>query len=1101
VRAYTADGKNYIDWLATSSLETIRLQDFGGAPAPTALLFLLLRHARLLGHWDASIRFLEGRALADGAALRREPAFVHVQTSTETQAAGVSKFQHLYETRPELTGDETTTLGEYVLLPSVLARAPETADLRELVAALDVLKSAPTARLERAFAEHVDCVSYRLDAWKTAIAATRLEEMRAFDDDEGPAGIYLGAFGWLENVRPKPESRSPVRLDPELAAVFERPNDAPLRQDPRNAGYVHAPSLNHAAAAAILKNAYRVNATRANPDAMAIDLSSSRARQALGLLDGIRRGQTLAALLGYRFERSLHDEHSLAEVDKFIYPLRQAFPLVANQLKSTLPGEETDIALLEARNVVDGLKLVARIREAGSASYPFGLPIGTAPGQVPEATASEQAAIDSAADALAHLHDSVADLVLAESVYQVVLGNFDRAAANTQAFSKGGYPPETHVVDTPRTGLSITHRVALHLDASADPTVSPSAVPMTPRATAEAPLNAWLAGRLPDPADVVVSVTYDAPDLVAPKTVTISQERLKLQPIDLLAIANPDLEQAMSELDDRIVQAVRYGPDAHPGLVATIEYTRPPTPGGNAVTFFELAALLRSLRTLIATSRPLAPTDMAMPLEATQDEATWDDADLVARVNQAIATLTTRRTELSALEVDAADLDTYARKVSDAFLQTALNGVPGTGTGEIHGDIRAIYDAIAAKVQAFVSRWEEKSIAYTALLATWPSLTTDDERRALLRQAEGLVASSTTAEPPADPLVYRMQVEATKGQFDARLAQLTSLLELSTNKLVDFAAAVAAMGPLVAQHDATPLDLSEQQAGMSALRESLVARVVATGAELGRRIDAAVAGLSAATGQTSSRTRLEQLLTAARHVLGDDMTLVPRFELPVERGLEFAHCWNGSDALLTDLRAAGRRFPVDDWLYGVARVREKLNAWENAAVLAEGFGAARADLTPVQLPRRADDRWMALEFDTSVASTDRLLYTGHFATSFDRTADQCGLLLDEWPELVPGTDAVSGVTFHFDRPSSQPPQVMLLAVPPVLTGSWRWDDLIATLNETLDGARARGVEPAQVDASSYAQLLPATLMAVTLYQITIATNLAQNIGIYDLIRS
>ena len=184
-------------------------------------------------------------------------------------------------------------------------------------------------------------------------------------------------------------------------------------------------------------------------------------------------------------------------------------------------------------------------------------------------------------------------------------------------------------------------------------------------------------------------------------------------------------------------------------------------------------------------------------------------------------------------------------------------------------------------------------------------------------------------------------------------------------------------------------------------------------------------------------------------------------------------------------------------MYGVARVRETVNAWENAAVLAEAFGAARADLRPVQLPFQAGDRWMALEFDAGAESSNRLLYTAHFAIPFDRTAYQCGLLLDEWPELVPASDAVSGVAFHFDRPSSQPPQAVLLAVPPELTGAWRWDDLIATLHETLDAAKARAVEPAHVDASSYAQFLPATLMAVTLYQITIATNLAQNIGVYE----
>ena len=307
IQASTPDGRNYVEWLATSSLETIRLQDFGGNPAPRALLFLLLRHARLLGHWDAGTRFLESRAIGDPAILRREPSFVHVQSEDEAELRGVSKFQHLYEPLPEVTGDETTTLGEYVLLPSVLAGAPETVDLRELVAALEVLQGAPTARLERAFAEHLDCVGYRLDAWKTGLAVTRLEELRSRTDDRRAGGTYLGAFGWLEHVRPNPAALAPVQLDPELSAVFERPADAPLRHDPANAGHLHAPSLNQAAAAAILKNAHRVHATEANPEVMAIDLSSSRVRQALGLLEGIRTGQTLEALLGYRFERSLHD--------------------------------------------------------------------------------------------------------------------------------------------------------------------------------------------------------------------------------------------------------------------------------------------------------------------------------------------------------------------------------------------------------------------------------------------------------------------------------------------------------------------------------------------------------------------------------------------------------------------------------------------------------------------------------------------------------------------------------------------------------------------------------------------------------------------------
>jgi hypothetical protein len=1095
IRAYTPDKRNYIEWLATSSLDTIRRQDFGANPEPNALLYLFLRHSMMLGHWDAGIRFLENRALIDTAVARQEPAFVHVQSAPDS---GLSKFAHLYAAQPAITGDPNTSLAEYVLLPSVLNSAAETVDLREVIGVLDVLKGTPTARLERLFAEHIDCCTYRLDAWKTALATLRLQEMRSQENEGAKPGVYLGAFGWLENLRPKPDTLSPVRLDAGLAAVFERPKDAPLKHDPANGGYIHAPSLNHAAAAAILKNAYRVNASPSNPDAMAVNLTSDRVRQALAVLEGIRNGQTLAALLGYRFERGLHDAHSLAEVDKFIYPLRQVFPLAANKLKNT-KDDTADITLLEARNVIDGMKLLAQIAASHQSTYPFGLPLGFGAGQLPAASGVEQVAINAEVDAMSNLYDAVADLVTAESVYQVVLGNFDRAAANTTAFTKGGHPPETQVVETPRTGLSITHRVALHLDVNANPAVSPNAVPMTPRARAEAPLNLWLAGRIPDPADVVVRVTCNTPALAAPKTVTVTLEKLGLQPIDVLYLMNLDLEQAVAELDDRIVQVVRYGPDQHPAMEITIEYVEAVA---GKVTVFELAALVRSLRALVLKSRPVGPTDMALPLESQSSEAVWDDGEFQTRVNAAIAALTARRNALAALEADASDLDAYARKVSDEFLSTALFGAPQTGTGQIHGDMRAIYQAISAKVQLFVTRWDKKAADYAALIATFPGLATDEEKYALLRKAEGIIASTTTATPPATPNLYKAAIDITKGDFDARLLQLKGLLALAGTKLVDFVAAANAIVPLLAQHDAIPFDIADQQAAVVPLRDSLVARVTSLANDLTQRVTDAAAAVTAAADLTTSQARVQQLQAAARIVLGDEALLVSRFVLPDDRGLEFGNAFADSGLLLTDLQAGGRRFPVDDWLYGLARVRDKLSAWENVTILSEAFGATSASLTPVQLPYTANDRWLALEFDSATTSSNnRLLYSAHFATPFNRAATQCGLLLDEWPELVPATDVTSGVTFHFDRPGSQPPQSMLLAVPSALTGRWRWDDLVAALNETLDGAKMRGVEPAGVDASNYAQFLPATLMAVTLYQITIATNLAMNNHIYERIES
>lgn len=55
---------------------------------------------------------------------------------------------------------------------------------------------------------------------------------------------------------------------------------------------------------------------------------------------------------------------------------------------------------------------------------------------------------------------------------------------------------------------------------------------------------------------------------------------------------------------------------------------------------------------------------------------------------------------------------------------------------------------------------------------------------------------------------------------------------------------------------------------------------------------------------------------------------------------------------------------------------------------------------------------------------------------------------------------------------------------------WHWDDIVGALNETLDLAKKRALEPSMVDPTPYSRLLPATIMAATLYGISITTALA-----------
>ena len=76
-----------------------------------------------------------------------------------------------------------------------------------------------------------------------------------------------------------------------------------------SAGYVHAPSRGQAAAAAVLHNAYLTHADGNAPNPFPINLSSDRVRHALRIIEGIRQGQLLGALLGYQFEQGLHEKH------------------------------------------------------------------------------------------------------------------------------------------------------------------------------------------------------------------------------------------------------------------------------------------------------------------------------------------------------------------------------------------------------------------------------------------------------------------------------------------------------------------------------------------------------------------------------------------------------------------------------------------------------------------------------------------------------------------------------------------------------------------------------------------------------------------------
>ena len=131
------------------------------------------------------------------------------------------------------------------------------ARLAQFTASARVLIEADLDQRRIVVAETLDCASHRFDAWVGSVPAARLRRQRAAT----PAGVLLGAYGWVEN------------LEPEVATS-------------RAGGYLHAPSLAHAATAGVLRSGYLThNPNAAGVGALTIDLSSARVRRALELLE------------------------------------------------------------------------------------------------------------------------------------------------------------------------------------------------------------------------------------------------------------------------------------------------------------------------------------------------------------------------------------------------------------------------------------------------------------------------------------------------------------------------------------------------------------------------------------------------------------------------------------------------------------------------------------------------------------------------------------------------------------------------------------------------------------------------------------------------
>jgi hypothetical protein len=952
--------RNYLQWLATASLPNLENESFfgptGAAVAPpTALLYVLLRYSLLTAVEEGT---LEVATVAGDT-------FFDVITR-DSLIANIGQSQHLLRkdylavnAQPLGLSTEATPLGKWVHESSRTVAvgskwAAALAVVTDANESIGALAGVPTARLERLLAEHVDLCSYRLDAWVTALYSQRLEQMR--NAEEG-AGLYIGAYGWVENLIPDWTARTRIPADA-LPSSLRDAAAGPVFVSTDNGGFVHAPSLQQACTAAVLRNAYLSHATEEDRDRFSINLSSARVRVAQTFIEGIRNGQSIAALLGYEFERGLHERHPGVELDQYRYVLRDRFPYMAGKLTELQVGLNAEV--VEARNVVNGLDL---LEHTADQPYPYGL------AGLPNAGTGEAIALAEEIDRLRAGLDAVSDLLLAESVHQAVAGNMERTKASLQALTDPEVAPDPEVVRTPRPARLLTFRMTLALDTAAS---AKWPGPLTPRAAANPSVNAWLADHLPAPSAIQWSVKNGA----TPQQFGSAAD-LHLQPIDLVMLTGDRLGQLSSELERILVRRFRSTHKVADDVrtrVAPLSGPPDPVPplvfdfAVNAAANQSLAALhplLVRLRRLLTRGRAMHALDWMRATEfdhadaadptgsASGDARLTNLQDLNARLDAGVAGLKTVKAALEAAVAVLAPVQPLVDAVIKAFFDAHDYGIPEAVPAEGETLSQALVDTLTAQAHVILSLVEKR-----------------------LGKADALRAPDTLPLPAGEP-------ERTL--------------------------------------------------------------------ETARRI----------------RVALERATDAARELFGAAFVVVPlfRFNQPAQQTeLQLA----AADPPIAD------PFELEEWLHSAARVRPTIADVTWTMATSTWIGNSIGEPLVVQLPRQAGTPWIGGEFTTPLPEGEWLavLRLGN-APGFSGL--QCGLVLDEWTENVPGDSATTGLGFHFNRPNATAPQALLLAVPPVLRGHWQWDALKGSVREALDLAKLRALDPEALAASGYFQGLPAIL--------------------------
>jgi hypothetical protein len=590
----------------------------------------LTEHSAPRSLLDALARFAGVQEMDLAASRIRRVFLPHDPLAFSWRTPEISGIGTMTDTNPRILA--TTRLAqlggrtpqeEVIIRQKTTPSDPVLGDLRAFQGALARLAKADPADVDPALRAYLGTCSHRIDAWITSLATRQLDSVRR----RLPIGTHLGGYGYVEDLHPE--------------------------KTPDSQGYVLAPSVGHAATAGVLRSGYLAQrATGA--ESLEVDLSSARVQTALQLMRGVRTGVPLSVLLGYRLERALRDD----DLSVLILPARKAFPLRTPPATSGQPTESTP-----PNNVVEAAGLLDKWT-AGAGGRADVLARVQAEAGLP-ASDPRLAALAKHIDDLASTYDAIADVVLAETVHQIIRGQSERAQAVSGFLDRQEVPIEPDITMTPRSASGYVQRCAVVLGPASLSAAWQALSQADPWADAEPRLNGWLAQLLGEPTRWRFTGESLSADGHPGATATVSLDELGLSPLRAVVAATTGGADQPTELAQRLLRVLAGRLTPPPGGTIRLRESTDGTLG-----LAEFAALAAAIKRVLANARPADARIFDLP-DGTAAGGV-NDAELKRRADVAETRMRTAATTLTS----AVDQNASQRKIVLALDRVSAVGLP-----------------------------------------------------------------------------------------------------------------------------------------------------------------------------------------------------------------------------------------------------------------------------------------------------------------------------------------------------------------------------------------------------------------------------------------